>query len=350
MIPAVRSALACVLLVLAATVPALSPARSEEVKRFSPIPSHLPLGVEACFGRVYDAAHLRKHPKQRVTAFHLFRDFTVDGNAEDPPISSGTFKDGDGEGGSVGLSAYVSFRDRPGVFSNWLGCQPGRNGGVRCGVECDGGGFKLRGSGAALLVENEGFVVTGGCGASEDENEQRDFVKPGADDKVFRLDPKPVATCAAVRDTLKPKWASLGAPIRQRLERSEPLCFSRSYDAAHLARHPQQTVRRIAVFKAAGSKPVFEETSTYELTFRIERKDGQKFEKKTTCSAEKYAYACTHDPKMDTQQDFFLTRAGNDQVMLRDRRGRLNDMFGVRLGTDDRMFRLPTALASACEF
>ncbi len=36
-------------------------------ERASCLPRHLPLGQEACFGRVYDAAHLRKHPKQRVT-------------------------------------------------------------------------------------------------------------------------------------------------------------------------------------------------------------------------------------------------------------------------------------------
>src|SRR5689334_10203808 len=28
---------------------------------------------EACFGRVYDAAHLKAHPQQKVTSFHIFR-------------------------------------------------------------------------------------------------------------------------------------------------------------------------------------------------------------------------------------------------------------------------------------
>ena len=83
-------------------------------------------------------------------------------------------------------------------------------------------------------------MVVGGCGASEDEEEQSDNVKPGADDKVFRLDKKPIAECRALEDSRKPAWAALGAPLRERLNRDEAVCFARSYDAAHLAKHPQQ--------------------------------------------------------------------------------------------------------------
>ncbi len=56
--------------------------RARGLQRFSPLPKHQPLGAEAGFGRVYDAAHLKKHPKQRVTAVDVFRDFTPDPNAE----------------------------------------------------------------------------------------------------------------------------------------------------------------------------------------------------------------------------------------------------------------------------
>ena len=209
----------------------------------------------------------------------------------------------------------------------------------------------LRGSGAALLVENQGFVVTGGCGASEDENEQRDFVRPGADDKVFRLDPKPLAACAAIRDTLKPKWASLGAPIRQRLVRDEALCFSRSYDAAHLAKHPHQTVKRIAVLKAQGAKPVFDETANLrtDVPDRTQGRPEVREEDDVLCRRNTPMPAPTIR-RWTRQQDFFLTRDGEGRIMLRDRRGRLSDMFAAKLGTDDRMFRLQAGPASACEF
>jgi hypothetical protein len=335
--------------VVTAFIAALSSAAVAQ-ERSSPMPSHLPLKTEACFGRIYDADHLRQNPKQRVTRFHLFRDFTVDKTAESPPLSAGEFRERDGEAGSVGLTAYIGFRDKPGVFTNWLGCGKSSDGkGVHCGVECDGGGFRIGARDTALVVENEGFVVTGGCGANEDDQERRDFVKPGEADRRFVLNPLPLAQCTAIRDSLKPAWASLGAPIRERLGKNSAVCFSRSYDAAHLATHPQQTVKRIAVLKPQGGKMLYD-AHTYELTFRVELKDGRKLTKKTTCQPSKYAYGCTHDPALDTQEDFYLTRAGDSEILLRDKRARLEKLFGAGLGADDRTFRLSASPAGACHF
>jgi hypothetical protein len=316
----------------------------------SPLPDHLPLGQEACFGRIYDAAHLKKHPKQRVTAFHLFRDFTPDPNKETPLETRETLIKDDGDG-SIRVMAYVRFRDRPGLFFNGLYCGRSADGNtVRCGIECDGGGFLAKGVGKSLLLENQGFVVVGGCGASEDEAEQADFVKPGADDKVFRLDHLPVAQCRALEDSRKPTWVALGAPLRERLNRNDAVCFSRTYDAAHLKAHPQQTVRRISVLKAKGEKVGDDDFPVYKLVFRAELKNGKTVEKTTTCAPDQYAYACTQNIDADTARDFYLTRAGTDHIMLRDRRGAMNKLFDVKLGNDDRIFKLQQSPAEACTF
>jgi hypothetical protein len=340
--------------VVVAFIVALSGAVGAQ-ERSSPLPSHLPLQKEACFGRTYDADYLQRNPKQRVTRFHLFRDFAIDKTAESPPLSASEFLERDGEGGTIGLTAYVGFRDKPGVFTNWLSCGKSSDGaGVRCGVECDGGGFKIGAKDItlkdmALLVENQGFVVTGGCGANEGDQERRDFVEPGEADRQFVLDPLPVGQCTAIRDSLKPTWASLGAPIRERLTKNGAVCFSRNYDAAHLAKHPKQTVKRIAVLKPQGGK-MLHGAHIYELTFRVELKDGRKVTKKTTCQPSKYAYGCTHDPALDTQEDFYLTRAGDNEILLRDKRARLEKLFGAALGADDRTFRLSASPAGACRF
>jgi hypothetical protein len=327
---------------------AVSGASAQE--RASPLPSHLPLGQEACFGRIYDTAHLKKHPRQRVTAFHLFRDFTPDTNKETPQETRKELEDIDGDGG-IRVTAYVRFRDRPGLFFNGLHCSRSADGSkVRCGIDCDGGGFLLKSSGKSLLLENEGFVVVGGCGASEEEEENTDYVKPGADDKVFRLDPLPVAQCRALEDSRKPIWAALGAPLRERLNTEDTVCFSRTYDAAHLKAHPQQTVRRIAVMKTKGKKLADGDFPAYKLMFRIALKDGKTLEKETTCAPDQFAYACTHNMDADTARDFYLTRAGKDHIMLRDRRGAMNRLFDVKLGSDDRIFRLEQSPAVACTF
>jgi len=334
-------------LLFALAVPTVLHAQEQ---RTSPLPTHMPLGQEACFGRTYDAAHLKQHPKQRVTSFHLFRDFSPDATKETPQETREKMIEDDGQGG-IQIMAYVRFRDRPGLFFNGLSCHHGSEGGIRCGIDCDGGGFMLKESGASLLLENQGFVVIGGCGASEDEAEQADFVKPGADDKVFRLDPKPVAECRALEDSRKPMWAALGAPLRERFDTENAVCFTRSYDAAHLAKHPKQTVKRIAVLKVQGDKRENDEFPYYNFVFRVELKNGKKGEKKTQCGADQYAFACTHNADFDTQRDFYLTRAGKDHMMLRDRRGAMSKMFDdITLGDDDRIFKLEQTVASACDF
>jgi hypothetical protein len=333
-------------LVCAAAVVFSLSAAAQELKKESPLPSHLPLKAEACFGRIYDAAHLSAHPKQRVTSFHIARQFREDPNLEVDPTPEQEMKDIDGEHGRVLVTAYVRFRDKKGVYSNGLSC--GQNDGkVFCGIDCDGGSFNLKPSGQSLLLENNGFVVVGGCGASEDEQENEEYVRPGADDKTFRLDPKPFAACMAERAAMAPAFAKLGKPLRVRFEENETLCFSRSYDAAHLASHPKQTVKRIAVLKTKESKPDPNQVH-YELTFALETRDGKKFSRKVNCIGDRYAFGCQPDEQSDMDTHFYLTRAGDGEIMLRDRRGLLGKAFKTSLGSDDRMFKLKASPAEAC--
>jgi hypothetical protein len=336
-----------VALPLAAALLLAAPASAQD-KKSSPIPSHLPVGVEACFGRSYDAAHLSAHPKQRVTSFHILRDFDPDRYLENEPRSRAELIGVDGDNGDIALRAYLRLRDRKGVYSNYFNCRRGEKGAVQCGIECDGGTFLMRPSGGSLLIDNQGFVVVGGCGGSDEDNENPVVVRPGADDKTFRLDRQPLEQCTALRDAQRPAWAKLGAPLRERFAKDGALCLVREYDAAHLASHPQQTVKRIAVLKtAAAGKP--HEPPQYNLSFRAELKNGRKLEGATNCWPEDYSYACTHNAEHDTARSFYLTRAG-DGVMLRDRKGSLGALFNSKLGSDDRIFRLQPSPESACKF
>jgi hypothetical protein len=321
-------------------------AAAQELKKESPLPSHLPLKTEACFGRAYDAAHLSAHPKQRVTSFYLVRQFKDDPNLEVDPTPEQEWKEIDGEHGYVVVTAYVRFRDKKGVYSNGLTCRQ-NDGKVFCGIDCDGGSFNLKPSGQSLLLENNGFVVVGGCGASEDERENEEYVRPGADDKTFRLDPKPFAACMAEREAMAPAFARLGKPLRVRFTENETVCFSRSYDAAHLAAHPKQMVKRIAVMKTMSSKKDPNQIH-YELDFALETKDGKKFSRKVNCIGDRYAFGCQPDEQSDMDTHFYLTRAGEQEMMLRDRRGLLGKAFKTSLGSDDRMFKMKASPAEAC--
>ena len=146
---------------------------------------------------------------------------------------------------------------------------------------------------------------------------------------------------------MAPAFARLGKPLRVRFKENETLCFSRSYDPAHLAAHPKQTVKRIAVLKTRESRPDPDECQ-YNLTFRIETRDGTKFEQVANCSPDQYALGCQPDGQLDVDRYFYLTRAGDNEMMLRDRHGLLEKVFETRLGSDDRMFKLTASPAEAC--
>jgi hypothetical protein len=201
---------------------------------------------EACFGRVYDRAHLAVHPNQTVTSFHIFRYLGERPEAESWQASQRDeaikrFR----RTGYAAVQAFVTFRGRPGYFHNWLLCAKEAKEGTKCSIECDGGSFDLkRESAGTVLLNNNGFILIGGC--SEDVEASKEvYFAPGRDDKVFRLEAKAVAICRAEERKTIP--IRPGKPLRERFQESELFCFGRDYEAAHLAKHPQQKVVSIRV-------------------------------------------------------------------------------------------------------
>src|SRR5262249_6467846 len=121
---------------------------------------------EACFGRVYDRAHLASHPNQKVTSIHIFRSLSERSQSENwrPDQRAEAIKRFVEDGRSE-VEAFVTFRDRPSNFFNSLTCNREDRRGVQCYIECDGGSFTLRrGSAATVILNNAGFVLIGGCG------------------------------------------------------------------------------------------------------------------------------------------------------------------------------------------
>jgi hypothetical protein len=201
---------------------------------------------EACFGRAYDRAHLASHPQQKVTGIHVLRSLGERPEAENWQPDQReeiikTFR----EDGRTNVSAFVTFRDRKGTFYNTLGCEKEGKNGALCYIECDGGSFLLRRDSVnAVLLNNSGFVLIGGCGDDVEEGKEV-FFSPGKDDKVFRLESKPVAMCRAEEQKVLPIRA--GRPLRERFAEDESFCFGRDYDTAHLASHPQQMIASLRV-------------------------------------------------------------------------------------------------------
>jgi len=150
------------------------------------------VGQKACFSRTFDRAHLREHPKQKVTAM-MFELRYVKFIAQD--IQRYIF----------GMS--VNMRGRFDTLYTSGYCNPDEDAaytaGNFCAVDCDGGGVSIERvtNADALYV----YVQTpsGGIAMETECGEERGGeigaggmrLEPGTDDKLFRLNKVSPAMC-----------------------------------------------------------------------------------------------------------------------------------------------------------
>jgi hypothetical protein len=154
------------------------------------IEAALPRLEPVCYGRFYDAAHLKTHPRQKVTSVRLLRDFVsirLESN-----MARGLKS---GEGRTAQAQLVVTYRDGKGRFVGGASCMA-LDGTVRCSAGgCDAGSFRLRveDPDSILIGDKEfgaGFTVSGGCSGGEDRS-----LNEGEDDRVFRLRRMPIKEC-----------------------------------------------------------------------------------------------------------------------------------------------------------
>ncbi|MGJ4953456.1 hypothetical protein [Bradyrhizobium sp. HKCCYLS20291] len=143
----------------------------------------------ACFTRHYDADHLMRHPKQKVSAMQL--------------LVTAEIPHGEREI-SYSFRLGVNYRDRPGDFDSSGSCEHARaeNAGhaVRysCPVDCEGGGIEI-----AMAKEDISAIVsltriTVWQRNNRPDDEAGDALVAGTDDKIFRVDRSDVADCAGL--------------------------------------------------------------------------------------------------------------------------------------------------------
>lgn len=330
---------------------------------------------EACFGRVYDRGHLASHPLQKVTSLHILRSLAERSEAENwqPNARAENIKKFR-ESGTTEVSAFVTFRDRRGYFHNSLNCNKENKDGVSCYIECDGGSFLLkRQSANSVLLDNGGFVLIGGCGDEVEEGEELRF-EPGKDDKLFRLDSKPVAVCRAEEQKAIPIRA--GKPLRERFKEDEPFCFGRDYDPAHLASHPQQLVASLRVGRLDPAKELEDDPDPKWWWYNVRldvaltlRAGGAATTARYWCTPQEGSWECRRTFEGENEgnnacigRSIHLVRGPGDDIFVHNRRSGLpiNDACATSPATavyqdpppltrsDDKVFRLSRMPVAAC--
>lgn len=142
----------------------------------------------ACFVRRYDAAHLARHPKQKVAAMKLLISAELD--KEDKQLHN-SFRLG------------FRYRHRAGDFDSSGSCNHavfttnGTEIRLGCGVDCEGGGI-----GVAFSKDDKSAIVrlarvrVWQNNKPDDDAEQS--LVAGSDDGIFRLDRTDNAECASL--------------------------------------------------------------------------------------------------------------------------------------------------------
>ena len=140
-----------------------------------------------CYARSYDAAHLKKHPKQTVQRIEV--DYDVKEGDTDRPNSASYFE--------IGFSFMLKHS------KTWNGdaayCKTA-NGFFDCTLDADGGAIHLTPQGDALRLD---VINRGGVDKNKDqisvegEDGFAGFGKPGGDDLAFVLSRADRAQCDA---------------------------------------------------------------------------------------------------------------------------------------------------------
>jgi hypothetical protein len=179
-------ALSALLVCAEARAQAIEPGKEGELANFIPPEA----GARACFSRVYDAAHLKAHPKQQVTEMQFRIAYYIHDPDEFAPNGQRNFY--------FEVLARLRGHKQPKPLSAMGECRPGDDGkSIFCGVDCDGGGVMVKRSGGKILVDLETLGrlrMTSDCDEDEDGGVE---LSSGVDDKRFLLSKLPASECPA---------------------------------------------------------------------------------------------------------------------------------------------------------
>ena len=215
-----------------------------------------------CFARVYDAAHLKSHPNQKMERLFImvgkdrrsvyWEDPALRGT-EESPAARAKYIDGLDETG-VQFGGVATFKGAP-ASQEFLGTcsrDEDKKGALRCGGDCD------RGFGDVSMPDEKHLVFSGVPDTMfiypEDEEKGAAATRRltlGSDDQLFRLDARPLEECIAEANKTRPQWAQFGPPLRERFKADEPFCLGRDYTVEHLGSHPQQVTASVRVWRSA---------------------------------------------------------------------------------------------------
>jgi hypothetical protein len=324
-----------------------------------------PNGADACFGRVYDAAHLKAHPQQKVARIFFYYGHDPVSRPNEEPAPSDT-----------SYNAFVSTTVRGAKAPQWAGgwcnheSEDGKSGPIHCGMDCDRtlASLKVDEKGRLLLSDLSPDIYLDADSEEELGTAEYDRQALGKEDDNFRLDPMPAATCKAEFARIDPIDPALGPPLRERLKPDQAFCYGRDYDAAHLSSHPNQLTQSIRVFRgpvelasvaSGGDAANWPDGADIAVSVTTRQKSG-KVTQTYSCQGEADQWRCAASSKMSdfscdiAQKEIFLKRGADGTMMLANPNSSLaivdlcSKAADGKTRSDDKVYRLQLMPQSAC--
>ena len=314
-----------------------------------------PQGVEHCYAARFDETYRKAHPGQTLTEFMIYRSFQPKPETEsvELPAAEQIALNKD-EGSTPWVSVLAKLAGDGQYYDQAPSCYDSdERGDVFCGVDCDGGSFRVKKSGDGLAVSFEdsyGLSLNQSCG-DPDEDSHGHLLTPEEAGGGFALASLPRAVCIAADAEARPAFAADPMPLRERIALQGWRCLSRVYDQDHLKQHPKQTVAAIALAIAGPAKASKDEanwmTTTIEANLSLRLVDGKTSSKPVTCTADGYQFRCGGD--------FRLRRRDHASALLlageyggEENPATAIGLNGLQVGPDDKVFKLDASAGADC--
>jgi hypothetical protein len=313
----------------------------------------LPPGEDACYLARFEAKSMK--PGQTLSEFYLFHLYDPAPTKEAVGFSRDEAIAFEAKNNySEGLADVIArFTDKPFLYSQSVVCSVYEDSdAVTCGVECDGGSVKVRQSGKTVEIgfpeDYSGLSLNQSCGEPDDETSGRWLSGKDAGGSL-RLETGTAAECLAIREAAHPGFVKDPVPLRERVAKSGWRCLKRSYDKAHMAKHPQQKVTAMAV-ALHGPVTVEKNGQDYpqtrlDVTLSFRLRDGKVYRRDATCLADEYQFRCEDGFRLRRRDgtSAWLLAGGYDDPDVKQ-----PSVIDTTLGSDDKLFRLDAGKDETC--
>lgn len=251
----------------------------------------------------------------------------------------------------------------PFLYSQTLSCavDPLEGGEPYCGVDCDGGGFRVEktedGFDAVFDKDSGRVSLNRSCEVGDDDSIPRQMSAAEAGG-VIRLVKSPMGDCLALDRIARPAFAKDPISLRERIARSGWHCLKYKSGEAHLLEPPQQEVTALAI-SIKGPARVDESKSDYpvtllDLSLNLKLRSGETKNGESRCRAYGYQFYCAGGFRLRRLDDrsamLVVGRLLDDLPPTPERQDAKNPpaLFNKALGNDDKVFRLDASTDARC--